>query len=98
MVNDVVSCFGISEAPHGGVEASGIGRSHGRLGFEEMVRTKYIDLDRFFAMKKPWWYPYSEHFAAAMESFLDFQYARSVKRRLQSSLRAAGIVRRKDLL
>ena len=98
MVNDVVSCFGISEAPHGGVEASGIGRSHGRLGFEEMVRTKYIDLDRFSGTKKPWWYPYGEHFADAMERFLDFQYARSLKRRLQSSLRAAGIVRRKDLL
>src|ERR1700751_5699198 len=28
MVNDVVSCFGISEAPHGGVKASGVGRTH----------------------------------------------------------------------
>jgi len=32
MVNDVISCFGISEAPHGGVKMSGIGRTHGRLG------------------------------------------------------------------
>ena len=32
MVNDVVSCFGISEAPHGGVKASGVGRAHGRFG------------------------------------------------------------------
>ena len=38
MVNDTISCFGISEAPHGGVKASGIGRSHGRFGLEEMVR------------------------------------------------------------
>ena len=37
MVNDVISCFGISEAPHGGVKASGIGRTHGRFGMEEMV-------------------------------------------------------------
>jgi len=40
MVNDTISCFGISEAPHGGVKASGIGRSHGRFGLEEMVRVK----------------------------------------------------------
>ena len=46
MVNDVISCFGISEAPHGGVKASGSGRSHGRFGLEEMVRTKYLDSDR----------------------------------------------------
>jgi acyl-CoA reductase-like NAD-dependent aldehyde dehydrogenase len=40
MVNDAVSCFGISEGPHGGVKASGIGRTHGRFGLEEMVRIK----------------------------------------------------------
>ena len=98
MVNDVVSCFGISEAPHGGVEASGVGRSHGRLGFEEMVRTKYIDVDRMAGMKKPWWYPYGKNFSRAMESFLDFQFARGLAKRIASSFRAAGIVRRKDLL
>ena len=46
MVNDVISCFGISEAPHGGVKSSGLGRTHGRLGLEEMVRMKYFDIDR----------------------------------------------------
>jgi succinate-semialdehyde dehydrogenase/glutarate-semialdehyde dehydrogenase len=51
MVNDVVSCFGISEAPHGGVKASGIGRSHGRFGLEEMVRIKYLDSDRLPGME-----------------------------------------------
>src|SRR4029077_18354884 len=46
MVNDVISCFGSSEAPHGGVKASGVGRTHGRFGLEEMVRVKYLDTDR----------------------------------------------------
>ena len=32
MVNDCISYFGISEAPHGGPKASGIGRTHSRLG------------------------------------------------------------------
>ena len=58
MVNDVVSCFGISEAPHGGVKASGIGRTHGRFGLDEMVRIKYLDSDRVPNMKKLWWYGY----------------------------------------
>ena len=43
MVNDVVSCFGISEAPHGGVKASGIGPLSrtlwpGRNGADEISR------------------------------------------------------------
>jgi acyl-CoA reductase-like NAD-dependent aldehyde dehydrogenase len=49
MVNDAVSCFSISEAPHGGVKSSGLGRTHGRWGLEEMVRVKYVDSDRFRA-------------------------------------------------
>ena len=52
MVNDAVSCFGISEAPHGGVKSSGLGRTHGRWGLEEMVRVKYLDSDRVPRMKK----------------------------------------------
>ena len=46
MVNDAVACFGISEAPHGGVKASGMGRTHGCFGLEEMVRIKHVDSDR----------------------------------------------------
>jgi succinate-semialdehyde dehydrogenase / glutarate-semialdehyde dehydrogenase len=64
MVNDVISCFGISEAPHGGVKASGIGRTHGRFGLEEMVRVKYLDVDRMPGMKKVWWYGYGMSFCA----------------------------------
>ncbi|HVC00072.1 MAG TPA: aldehyde dehydrogenase family protein [Candidatus Dormibacteraeota bacterium] len=58
MVNDVISCYGIAEAPHGGLGLSGWGRTHSRLGLREMTRTKYIDVDRFPAGPKPWWFPY----------------------------------------
>jgi succinate-semialdehyde dehydrogenase/glutarate-semialdehyde dehydrogenase len=97
MVNDVVSCFGISEAPHGGVKSGGIGRTHGRFGLEEMVRLKYLDVDRMPEMKKVWWYGYGASFARQMEGFLDFQFARGVAQRLRGSLHAAGVGRRKKL-
>ena len=97
MVNDVISCFGISEAPHGGVKASGIGRTHGRFGLDEMVRVKYLDTDRIPEMKKVWWYGYSESFAQHMEGFLDMQFAHSLRERLSGALRAAGVVWRKRL-
>jgi acyl-CoA reductase-like NAD-dependent aldehyde dehydrogenase len=97
MVNDVISCFGISEAPHGGVKASGVGRTHGRFGLEEMVRLKYLDVDRVPGMKKVWWHGYGESFLRQMEGFLDMQFARSLNTRLRGALRAAGVVRRKPL-
>jgi succinate-semialdehyde dehydrogenase/glutarate-semialdehyde dehydrogenase len=97
MVNDVVSCFGISEAPHGGVGSSGVGRTHGRFGLEEMVWLKHLDVDLAPRMKKVWWYGYGAAFARQMEGFLDFEFARGWGTRLRGALRAAGVVVRGKL-
>jgi acyl-CoA reductase-like NAD-dependent aldehyde dehydrogenase len=97
MVNDVVSCSGISEAPHGGVKQSGVGRTHGRFGLEEMVRLKYLDTDRLPGMKKVWWYGYGARFVRQMEGFVDFQFAKSLAKRLNGMSLLAGLVRRKPL-
>jgi acyl-CoA reductase-like NAD-dependent aldehyde dehydrogenase len=98
MVNDVISCFGISEAPHGGVKASGVGRTHGRFGLDEMVRVKYLDVDLMPGMKKVWWHGYGESFRRQMEGFLDMQFARGLGARVRGALRAAGVVTRKGRL
>ena len=97
MVNDVISCFGISEAPHGGVKSSGVGRAHGRFGLEEMVRLKYLDVDLAPRMKKVWWYGYGPTFARQMEGFLDFQFGGGLMDRLRGALRAAGVTVGKKL-
>jgi succinate-semialdehyde dehydrogenase/glutarate-semialdehyde dehydrogenase len=98
MVNDVVTCFGISEAPHGGVKASGLGRTHGKLGLEEMVRTKYVDSDWLPGVKKVWWYGYSAAFTRQMEGFVDLMFSRSLAARLRGALRSAGSYLRKGRL
>jgi succinate-semialdehyde dehydrogenase/glutarate-semialdehyde dehydrogenase len=90
LVNDVVCGFGISEAPHGGVKQSGIGSTHGRFGLEEMVRIKYLSLERLGGLKRVWWYRYGEAFTRHMESLIDLQFASSTMRRLRAALRSAG--------
>jgi succinate-semialdehyde dehydrogenase/glutarate-semialdehyde dehydrogenase len=97
MVNDAVSCFSISEAPHGGVKASGIGRTHGRWGLEEMVRVKYVDSDLVPRMKKIWWFGYGGGFAGEMESFLDLLYARPLREKLKAGVQAARALWRRKL-
>lgn len=97
MVNDVISCFGISEAPHGGVKSSGIGRSNGRFGLEEMVRLKYLDVDLTPGIKKVWWYGYGQNFARQMEGFLDMQFARRLGARIRGAVLAGGVIRRRPL-
>jgi succinate-semialdehyde dehydrogenase/glutarate-semialdehyde dehydrogenase len=98
MVNDVVSCFGISEAPHGGFKSSGLGRTHGRLGLEEMVRLQYLDSDLLPRARKVWWYGYGPEFTRQMEGFVDFLFAGSLGRKLRGGLRAAAAYFRKGRL
>lgn len=97
MVNDAVSCYGISEAPHGGIKASGIGRTHGKVGLEEMVRTKYLDVDLVPGTRKPWWYGYGAQVANAAEAFLDFQFAGKLQRRLIGGIRSIPLISRRKV-
>jgi acyl-CoA reductase-like NAD-dependent aldehyde dehydrogenase len=97
MVNDAVSCYGISEAPHGGIKASGIGRTHGKLGLSEMVWVKYLDVDLLPRIKKPWWYGYGASMSKAAEGFLDFQFARKIGRRLIGGMRSIPLISRRKL-
>src|SRR5579884_1946358 len=95
MVNDVVSCFGISEAPHGGVKSSGLGRTHGFHALEEMTRVKYVDSDLLPGVPKLWWYGYGAAFSRQMEGFADFLFARGILRRIAGGLRSTGTLFRK---
>src|SRR5262252_9324404 len=97
MVNDALSCFSISEAPHGGVKASGIGRMHGRWGLEEMVRVKYLDSDLMPRTKKIWWFGYGAAFSEEMRSFVDLIFARTLREKLKASVRSARALWRRKI-
>src|SRR5215472_2663020 len=98
MVNDVIACFGISEAPHGGVKASGIGRTHGYFGLEEMVWPKYVDSDLMPRMKKLWWYGYGPAFSQQMGGFIELLFASNLTKRMQGAIRSTkSYLKRKPL-
>ena len=94
MVNDVISCFGIAEAPHGGFKMSGIGRSHGEMGLSEMVQVKYVDNDLLPRMPKVWWFGYSPQLAQQMSGFMDLLFARGWGARVKGAMYSAGLLRR----
>jgi len=85
MVNDAISYFGIAEAPHGGCGVSGWGRTHGKAGLLEMVRTKYIDVDRLPGREKPWWYRYGTDLERAADSFLKFEFGGGLAAKLRNA-------------
>lgn len=98
MVNDMISCFGISEAPHGGVKSSGIGRTHGRFGLEEMVWPKYLDSDRMPGMKKLWWYGYGPLFFEQMNGFIELLFSKHLTNRLKGGAKSTKSYIRRKLL
>lgn len=101
MINDVISYYGISEAPHGGPGASGWGRTHSRLGLLEMVQVKYVDVDRLPRMRKAWWFGYSAKLAQSAQGLVDALFAPRWSKRLKAMAArggARGVIARGDRL
>jgi acyl-CoA reductase-like NAD-dependent aldehyde dehydrogenase len=97
MINDLLSCFAVPEAPHGGTGLSGIGSTHGLIGMREMVRPKYIDSDALGGMKKVWWYPYGQAFTRQMSAFTEMLFGGSAASRIRGTLKSANSLWRKRL-
>ncbi|MBN1799228.1 MAG: aldehyde dehydrogenase family protein [Spirochaetales bacterium] len=58
--NDHLMSHAMAQTPWGGFKQSGIGRTHARLGFEEMTQAKVIVHDRLSLLPKSfWWHPHS---------------------------------------
>ena len=70
LINDACTSAGISDVPHGGFKASGLGKVHGELGLQECVRTKAITVDWFQAWRQPWWFGYGAAHREEIDAFL----------------------------
>ncbi|MEJ2251074.1 MAG: aldehyde dehydrogenase family protein [Candidatus Lokiarchaeota archaeon] len=78
MINEVVYTFALAATPWGGTKNSGIGRTHGELGFYEVTRPLHINIDRY---KEPdlWWMPYNEDFNEIVDNFKNIARSLVVK-------------------
>ena len=78
VINDAVVAAGMVDVPHGGVKQSGIGRTHGKAGLEECVRSKAIIIDRFSSWRQAWWFGYSAAHEAGIDAYVRVAHSRSV--------------------
>ncbi len=82
-INDHLMSHGLAETSWGGFKQSGIGRSHGELGFNEMTQPQMIVNDILPGVKKNmWWHPYNETIYKGIKGVMDVLYGRSIGRRL----------------
>jgi len=83
MVNDHLMSHGMAETPWGGFGQSGIGRSHGALGFEEMTQPRVIVDDLMHrAPRNMWWYPHDKSVYEGLKGAMVALHGRGLFRRI----------------
>jgi succinate-semialdehyde dehydrogenase/glutarate-semialdehyde dehydrogenase len=82
-INDHLMSHGMAETPWGGFKASGMGRTHGRIGFHEMTQPQVVVHDLLsFTKRNLWWHPYSEALYRGLSGALQLFYGNSLRSRL----------------
>ncbi|MEZ5585243.1 MAG: aldehyde dehydrogenase family protein [Candidatus Competibacteraceae bacterium] len=83
-INDHLLSHGLAQTPWGGFKESGIGRSHGQLGFDEMTEPQVVINEMlYFSKRNVFWQPYSQAVYDGLRGTLDLFYGGNQwKRRL----------------
>ena len=84
MVNDHMSSAIEPAALWGGIKQTGIGRSHGIFGLQDLTNIKFVSLD--FTRKKTllWWYPYNASWKQLLEKALVLFYHDRLKEKAKA--------------
>lgn len=94
-INDHLMSHGLPETPWGGFKESGIGRTHGDIGFSEMTQPQVIVHDLLGGTRRNlWWHPYHRGVYNGLRGALECFYGRGGFRRMKGAVRLAGILPR----
>jgi succinate-semialdehyde dehydrogenase/glutarate-semialdehyde dehydrogenase len=85
MINDHLMSHGLAETPWGGFGDSGLGRTHGEIGFREMCKTQVLVEETLPGIRRNlWWQPYSEKTYRRLLNIVDFLGGRTLIQRLRA--------------
>ncbi len=95
VINDHLMSHGLPETPWGGFKASGIGRVHGKIGFDEFTQPQVIVNDILpFARQNMWWFPHGKKIYQGLSGAIRLLYGTSVSLRVKGMLDLLKIVPR----
>ncbi|REJ80786.1 MAG: aldehyde dehydrogenase family protein [Planctomycetota bacterium] len=95
MINDHLMSHGLAETPWGGFKQSGIGRTHGQLGFDEMTQPQCIVDDTLgFLNRNLWWPPYDPDVYAGVRGLINLLYGQKLATRLSGLSRLTKVLPR----
>ncbi len=91
-INDHLMSHGLAETPWGGFRQSGIGRTHGELGFDEMTQPMVIVNDVFpFLRKNLWWHPFNKKLYDGLLGLAVMLYGKGIASRLSGLIKLLKI-------
>lgn len=85
-VNDVLAGFGVTDAPSGGLKASGIGKRHGPEGIRRFCHQQVVVTDRFGMKRELFWFPYSAKTERLLARALGFLFSSRLSSKFKSLL------------
>ena len=84
-INDHLMSHGLAETPWGGFKKSGIGRTHGELGLEEMTQPRCIVDDIMPGVQRNmWWYPHGKGVYDGLKAAMVLLYGKTIVSRIKS--------------
>jgi succinate-semialdehyde dehydrogenase/glutarate-semialdehyde dehydrogenase len=92
MINDHLMSNGLAETPWGGWKESGIGRTHGYIGLEEMTQPRCVVDDILpFVQKNMWWHPHNRKVYEGMRGALEFLYSKKLPKKLTGGMKLVKV-------
>ena len=92
MINDHLMSHGLAETPWGGWKESGIGRTHGYIGLEEMTQPRCVVDDILPGVQKNmWWHPHNKKVYEGLKGALEFLYSKKIGKKLGGGMKLAGV-------
>ncbi len=92
MINDHLMSHGLAETPWGGWKESGIGRTHGYIGLEEMTQPRCVVDDILpFVQKNMWWHPHNKKVYNGLKGALEFLYSKNLGKKIMGGIRLVKV-------
>ena len=92
MLNDHLMSHGLAETPWGGWKESGIGRTHGYIGLEEMTQPRCVIDDILPGVQKNmWWYPHNKIVYEGLKGTLEFLYSKQIGIKMSGGIKMVRV-------
>jgi acyl-CoA reductase-like NAD-dependent aldehyde dehydrogenase len=97
-INDHLMTHGLAETPWGGFKESGIGRTHGDIGFAEMTQPQVIVDDMLstmpFVRRNFWWQPFEKAQYDGMQGLIDMFHGKDFRERVAGFNKLSNVFNR----